>query len=95
MVHLGLKPCEFRKLTYQDYWLLMLQNIKRRDEIAWIHGDLKAHIANCTVRKKEDPIYTYKDFVRLSGEKEQEVKKPEPASLKKAKQLLGSKFNLN
>ncbi len=66
------------------------------DDRLWFHGDLKAHIANFTkdIKKVGGGEWTYKDFVRLSYEVEQQKVK-EKLTLKKAKQTLGSTFKLN
>lgn len=84
----------------QEYWLYLLRFNRKIEEAEAAHEDkiftlgvLEAHIANCMVGKKENgQPWSYKDFVNLKGEPE--VKK-EKLTLKKAKQNLGSKFNLN
>lgn len=84
----------------QEYWLYLLRFNRKIEEAEQEHeqkiitlGVLEAHIANCMVGKKENgQPWSYKDFVTLRGEPE--VKK-EKLTLKKAKQNLGSKFNLN
>lgn len=64
------------------------------DNALWFHGDMKACIAKYTnqLKKLSGEEWTYKDFVRLSTEKEQAREK---LTLKKAKESLGSKFKLN
>jgi hypothetical protein len=96
---LKLKPEEFYRLTYQEMWIMMLglwKDIERKKaevkDRTWIHADLKAHIANFSMYKRKDgQMWTADDFIKGAIDQ----KPPEKASLKKAKQLLGSKFNLN
>lgn len=75
-------------LSYQDD--VERKNSEIKDRI-WIHADLKAHIANFSMYKRKDGNHwTAEDFMKSKDDKP--LKK---ASLKEAKQLLGSKFNLN
>jgi hypothetical protein len=99
VVHLEISHEEFWKLTLQEYWLYLLKFNKKieiieqdQEDKLWMLGVLQAHIANCLAAKADKKPWTYRDFIRLKGD-EDVVK--EKLTLKKAKQTLGSKFNLN
>ena len=96
-----LKPHEFWELTYQEFYVLTLGFLKEQEDkrIAWdeklfFFGDLKAHIANFNpwIQRLDKKEWTYKDFFKLSTDKEE---KKEKLTLKKAKQTLGSRFIIN
>jgi hypothetical protein len=67
---------------------------QKRENDLWMFGALQATIANCLVGKEDKTVWTYKDFVSLKTDIKKEVTK-EKLTLKKAKEALGSKFNLN
>ena len=75
----------------------MKEKLREIDDRLFFHGDLKAHIANFTVEFKRPGggDWTYRDFVRLSGESEKKEENKEKLTLKKARQTLGSTFKLN
>lgn len=103
IVQLKVDPWNFWNLTYQEFWFLSLRfhyeikdKIRENDDKLFFHGDLKAHIANFTVefKKQGGGEWTYKDFVRLSGESDKKEEKKK-LTLKEARQSLGSTFKLN
>ncbi len=92
-----LKPDEFYRLTYQEFYVEMLvfldrceEKKKQEEERLIFHSDLKAHIANCLTTKKDGSQWTYEDFINKVQE---EGKKK--LTLKEARKRLGSTFNLN
>ena len=98
VVELGLSSSDFLKLTYQEYWLLLLGFLKETErkkiEIenkVWFHSDLKAHIANFSMYKKVGGgFWDADDFLKKKVEE-----KTEKLTMKEARQRLGSTFTMH
>lgn len=90
-------------MTYQEFWIGALKVYYRSERDKedlerqfWFLGQLEAHIANVMSPKTDGTPWQRQDFIKLPSEilKDIEVEKPK-LSLKRAKELLGSKFTLN